>query len=77
MATPSEIVDAAGAKPKRVKTTTADVEQQSLTDLIAWEKYLASKAARAASSSPLAGLTIGIAAPPSAVGRVKTNTNTI
>lgn len=63
MATTGETLDNNAARPKRVKTTTAEVEQFSLAEQIEYERYKAGKAARAASSSPFAGLRITKAKP--------------
>ena len=63
MATTSETLDDNAGRPKRVKTSTADVEQYSLTEQMEYERYKAGKTARAASSSPFAGLRIAKAKP--------------
>lgn len=62
-----EEIEAELAKPKRIRTTTAEVERHSAEELIMLDKYLAEKSSRANSSSALGGLRITRANPPGAV----------
>jgi hypothetical protein len=73
MADPIDAALAAAAlAPVEVHTTTAGVTQQSLANLIAYDKYRIAKCisrrGQPGRRSPLAGLIIGRAKPPGAVG---------
>lgn len=63
MATSNETLDDNAGRPKRVKTSTSEVEQFSLAEQMEYERYKAGKIAREASSSPFAGLRIAKAKP--------------
>ncbi len=63
MATTDETLDNNAAKPASVKTATAEVAQHSLPDQMEYDRYKLGKAAKRASTSPLAGMRIGKAKP--------------
>ena len=67
MATPEEIFAEEAAKPEKVRTTSAEIWNRPLMDLIEWDRYLASKKAYKKSRSALAGLRITKANPPGTV----------
>lgn len=58
MATPEEIIDAAITTPKKVRTSTAEIENRSIAELIAWDNHR--RAVLSRRRGPFAAITLPI-----------------